>query len=187
MNENESELSDTVETDIDISRLDLSSDDEELPLVCVLWVAKAGQRKPVGSYLLETIDLLNMTYPQFVARFDKAVSVKCGGKDTANTTIQYSAKPCKAAAKSTEFPKGFPNCIDFAKCDSNEAYQSFLELVRINLAQMKRGTKPVIQLVATIVQNPVTAVEDQGVVTTDIVGFNEAIGGGSPGRQVFPS
>jgi hypothetical protein len=186
-NEEEPELSDTAEIDTDISGSDLTSDDEELPLplVCVVWVAKAGQRKPVGSYLLETVDLLSMTYPQFVARFDKAVSTKCGAKDTTNTTISYRAKPCKAAAKSTDFPKGFPNCVDFAEFDSTDAYESFRELVRMNLTQMKKGTKPVIQLVATIAQNPVAAGEDQGVVTTGNAGSDGDIIG-SPGRQVFP-
>lgn len=157
----------TAEDNTDIST-DLTSDEDIPPqksLVCVLWTAKAGQRKPLGAYCLETVNLWSMTYPDFIAHFDSLVISKCGAKETTNATIRYSVKACKMAAKATDLPKGFPNCIDFTTCDCADAYDSFLELVRLNIAQMKTGTQPVLQVVGCI---SAAAMEGQDIVTTGL-------------------
>ena len=162
------------EDNADIST-DLTSSDEDIPLrnplVCVLWMVKAGQRKPLG-YCLDTVDLWSMTYTQFIIRLDSLVNSKCGSKETANATIRYNIKACKAAAKATDLPKGFTNCVDFMTCDCAEAYSSFLELVRLNLAQMKKGTQPVIQVVGSILQNSAAVIEHQDVVTDGVARCN---------------
>ena len=152
------------------SLVDLTSDDEsvlEKPLVCVLWVAKDDQRKPLGPSRLLTLDLWTKTFAQAVVHLNKKVELFFSGKHTTNSTISYRAKPCKMVSKAHDVPKGFPNCIDFAECDSEEAYNSFLELMRLNLTQMKRGQEPVVQIVAIISPEPIAAVGDQGV---DILG-----------------
>ena len=180
----------TAEDNADIST-DLTSDEGIPPpksLVCVLWTAKAGQRKPLGAYCLETVNLWSMKYPDFIAHFDSLVISKCGAKETTNATIRYSVKACKMAAKATDLPKSFPNCIDFTTCDCAEAYDSFLELVRLYLAQMKTGTQPVIQVVGSILQNSAAAREGQDVVSTGladcILDDNNDITE-SPARKVF--
>jgi hypothetical protein len=189
--------SDITEPEIKVDALvsDITSDPEDVPtqkpLVCVLWIAKAGQRKPAG-YCLDTIDIWGMTYPQFVVRLNALVCSKGGVKNATNVDIQYSAKACKMAAKATELPKGFPVCLDFATCDSAEAYHCFLQLIRLNLAQMRTGTEPVIQIIGMISPKPAAAVPVQDASTTGAevcdggIGDNDTDIIGSPTRKVSP-
>jgi len=149
------------------------------PLVVVLWAAKAGQKRPVGSYSLETIDMFRMTYSEFIVRLCQVLSSK-HPKDTKDATIRFAAKACKSAAKATELPKGFPKCLDFVDIDSDEGYESFRELVELNCEQMKSGA-PVIQLLGTIAPKPV--IEEEETVATERSASDED---DDPGRKVCP-
>ena len=180
----ESDSSDA-ENDAENSDGDLTDLDPD-PLVCAVWIAKAGQWRNL-SFSLTTIDLWKMTYPEFVAELNKT-AVETSRKDAANATISYCVKPLKVAAKATEPPKGLPKCPDFVRCDSKESYESFLKLVRLTLAQMKTGSQPVVQVVGTIIQNSPMAVDDQGVITvaSDSDQETDADADGIRTRKVFP-
>src|SRR5271170_1318691 len=107
---------------------DLNSDDEdevdETSLMCVIWIVKSGQRKPLVSTSLMAIKLFTMTFDEAIDHLNKKVSSICSAKYTADSTIAYQAKPCKVASKAHELPKGFPNCIGFSTCDTEDAYDS---------------------------------------------------------------
>jgi hypothetical protein len=149
------------------SVVDLTSDDEDVlqnPLVCVLWVVKVRERHPLSPAKLFTLDLWTKTFAQAVAHLNEKIECLFHAKHIANSTIDYRARPFKVISKAHDLPKGFPKCNDFAECDSEEAYDSFLHLMRLNLAQMKKGHEPVVQIIAIISPEPIAAVEDQSVV-----------------------
>ena len=168
---------------------DLSSDDDEdevdnTPLMCVVWIAKSGQRKPFTTALV-TAKLFALTFDEAIELLNQKVKTTCSAKFTADSTIAYQAKPCKVASKAQDLPKGFPNCIGFSKCDTEDAYISFLKLIQINIAQMKKGTEPIVQIIATVSPKPIEEAEDQSVVSLEASDSGNGTEGGTA-RKVFP-
>src|SRR5271154_3948863 len=174
------------ETEIDV---DLRSDDDESEVddtsfMCVMWIAKSGQRKPLLSALV-TVKLFAMTFDEAIEHLNNKVLSSCSAKYTADSTITYQARTCKVASKAHDLPKGFPNCIDFSKCDTEDAYISFLKLIQINIAQMKKGTEPIVQIIATVSPKPIEGAEDQSVVILEASDSGDGTEGGTA-RKVFP-
>ena len=168
---------------------DLRSDDDEdeiddTSLMCIVWVGKSGQRKPFTTALI-TVKLFALTFDEAIGHLNQKVKTHCSAKFTADSTIAYQAKPCKVASKAHDLPKGFPNCIGFSKCDTEDAYISFLKLLQINIAQMKKGTEPIVQIIATVSPKPIEEGEDQSVVVLEASDSDDGTEGGTA-RKVFP-
>jgi hypothetical protein len=171
---------------VSATEVDLKSDDDEdemndTSLMCIVWVAKYGQRKPFTTALI-TVKLFALTFDEAIEHLDQKVKATCSAKFTADSTIAYQAKPCKVASKAHDLPKGFPNCIGFSNCDTEDAYISFLKLIQINIAQMKKGTEPIVQIIATVSPKPIEGGEDQSVV---ILEASESGDGTEGARKVF--
>jgi len=166
----------------------MSDDDDTIApksLVCVLWIFKTGQRKPVASFSLVPANLFGMTYPQAVTFFDKKVSLNCSTKYTSDSAISFRATTCKLASKAHDPPKGFPDFVEFSEWNSEEAYDTFLQFVRANLVQMKKGQELIIRVIALLAPKPAAAVGDQGMVDLD-ANQSDASTNGEVARKVFP-
>jgi len=171
------------DSEVGTSSIEEESEVEDLlhkPLVVVVWAIRAGQKRPLGSYSLETIDMFRMTYSEFIVKLNLVVSSK-HPKDAKDSTIRFAARACKMASKATELPKGFPKCLDFVDLDSEDDYESFRELVELNLEQMKAGS-PVVQVVGTIAPKPVVEEEQEAIP----IERSESDEDGDRGRNVFP-
>jgi hypothetical protein len=153
---------------VSATEVDLKSDDDkdemnDTSLMYIVWVAKYGQWKPFTTALI-TVKLFVLTFDEAIEHLDQKVKATCSTKFTADSTIAYQAKLCKVASKAHDLPKGFPNCIGFSNCDTEDTYISFLKLIQINIAQMKKRTEPIIQIIATVSPKPIEGGEDQSVV-----------------------